>query len=181
MTTTTQSTGRCMCGCGRQTSLILKSDEGKGLVRGQYRHYCKGHHTRLSPVEYLEQDCGYETPCWVWQGGTTTLGYGRMWHDGAMRSAHRVYWEREHGPVPDDGPLDHLCRTPSCVRPSHLEAVTTAINTQRGLTTTRTPDDIREMRTRVANGDRQSDVARAYAMPRSTLSQIITRKHWANI
>jgi hypothetical protein len=35
------------------------------------------------------------------------------------------------GPVPEGLELDHLCRVTTCVRPSHLEPVTTGENVRR--------------------------------------------------
>ena len=49
-----------------------------------------------------------------------------------MVLAHRVYYERHVGPVPEGLELDHLCRNPGCVNPEHLEPVTHAENIRRG-------------------------------------------------
>lgn len=64
--------------------------------------------------------------CWMWQGRKTSNGYGRITVDGKTRPAHRVAYELLRGPIPDwpDAHLDHLCRTPACVNPAHLEPVT---------------------------------------------------------
>ena len=51
---------------------------------------------------------------------------------GEKRLAHRVAYEAEHGPIPDDLVLDHLCRVRNCVRVDHLEPVTQAENNRRG-------------------------------------------------
>lgn len=42
-------------------------------------------------------------------------------------------YELARGRVPDGLVLDHLCRTPACVRIDHLDAVTQAINVARSL------------------------------------------------
>jgi len=49
-----------------------------------------------------------------------------------MRSAHRLSYETEIGPIPEGLELDHLCRVRSCVNPLHLEPVTHQENVRRG-------------------------------------------------
>lgn len=75
--------------------------------------------------------------CWRWTGGRKSTGYGVFgWRrDGRTVSvhAHRFAYELERGPIPGQLPLDHLCRTPLCVNPAHLEPVTMRENTLRGI------------------------------------------------
>ncbi len=70
--------------------------------------------------------------CWLWTGVRTTEGYGQVWRDGRMRMAHREVYELLRGPIDHGLVLDHLCRTPACVNPDHVEPVTQAENVQRG-------------------------------------------------
>ena len=76
--------------------------------------------------------------CWVYTGGLTCHGYGRVGigslTDGTRRGAlaHRVLYEIRVGPVPAGWDLDHLCRKPACVNPEHLEPVTHRENVMRG-------------------------------------------------
>lgn len=72
-----------------------------------------------------------EQGCMLWLGGTA-VGYGRFYLAGKMRGAHRLSYTLAYGPIPDGLVLDHLCRTPACVRPDHLEAVTNSENLRRG-------------------------------------------------
>lgn len=72
--------------------------------------------------------------CWLWTGANSGCRgpYGVIW-DGTRRvRAHRYSYEAAYGPIPAGLVLDHLCRTPLCVRPSHLEPVTQAENILRG-------------------------------------------------
>ena len=72
--------------------------------------------------------------CWLWTASRVD-GYGRFRLGGRGSSparAHVVAYELLIGPVPDGLELDHLCRVPACVNPSHLEAVTHAENCRRG-------------------------------------------------
>lgn len=73
------------------------------------------------------------TGCWVWVGGWFNSGYGRIYHNGKYRRAHRVVWEKFKGLIPYDKQLDHLCRNRLCVNPDHLELVTSKENTMRGI------------------------------------------------
>lgn len=70
--------------------------------------------------------------CWLWTGYRNQGGYGVTSLDGQARLAHRVSYEVASGPVPEGLELDHLCRTRPCVNPTHLEAVTRAVNIRRG-------------------------------------------------
>ena len=69
--------------------------------------------------------------CWLWTGARDRKGYGHIKVAGRNLKAHRVAYELAYGPIPRGLELDHLCNVPSCVRPSHLEAVTPAENRRR--------------------------------------------------
>lgn len=77
-------------------------------------------------------------PCWIWMGAKDPQGYGRFSVNRRARLAHKWIYECERGAVPGGLELDHLCRVPSCVRPSHLEPVTHAVNLGRSSTAMRT-------------------------------------------
>ncbi len=68
--------------------------------------------------------------CWIFTGHPADAAlYGRIKVDGRKGGAHVVAWKLEHGqPVPPGYEVDHLCRTPGCVRPSHPEAVPSRVN-----------------------------------------------------
>lgn len=70
--------------------------------------------------------------CWLWLRSRLPRGYGVFCADGRTYRAHRWSYERFIGPVPLGLVLDHKCRTPSCVNPEHLEAVTQRENILRG-------------------------------------------------
>ena len=71
--------------------------------------------------------------CWLWTAGVDRDGYGMIWKDGKQKRAHRVSYEEYAGPISEGLQIDHLCRVPCCINPSHLEPVTSRENTLRGI------------------------------------------------
>lgn len=73
--------------------------------------------------------------CWTWRGAVNSRGYGSIGAGKRSRTAlvHRVAVIVRDGDLADDMTVDHLCRNKLCVRPDHLDVVTGAENTRRGL------------------------------------------------
>lgn len=70
--------------------------------------------------------------CWLWTGSLDRHGYGRGYYKGkTTRLMHRAMYDLVVGPIPPGLELDHLCRTPRCVNPAHLEPVTPEENARR--------------------------------------------------
>lgn len=69
-------------------------------------------------------------PCWIWKGRINRQGYGKTYSpiDKRQRLAHRMAYTFAVGPIPAGLTIDHLCRTPLCVRPDHLRACTITEN-----------------------------------------------------
>lgn len=180
--------GFCECGCGQLTSLSNISLSTRGWVKGQPVRFISGHNSRLSEHDYLVEDRGYETACWIWQR-MRREGYGRVRTGSGMRQASRVYYEKYIGLIPEGLYLDHLCvsRTnghggsTSCVRPSHLEPVTAAENTRRGRSTKLTPMQVHEMRRRAFFGESYESLAKEFGISRTYAGYIVSRRNWRDI
>lgn len=89
---------------------------------------------------------GSAEECWPWLGAVNWKGYGHSFRDGKQMQAHRVMYEETIGPIREGMTLDHVCHTKdrscpggnicrhrSCVNPFHMDQVSAAVNTSRGL------------------------------------------------
>ncbi|MGH6792788.1 MAG: HNH endonuclease [Methyloceanibacter sp.] len=131
------------CGCSQKTSRqcsVANCDRkhlAKGLCRLHYlRVYANGTLEKVrkpsDPGERIRRHFTvHENGCWLWHGYVDARGYAKFQLDGRMQWAHRVSYLLSKGPIPKGLTLDHLCRTPSCVNPDHLEIVTRAENQRR--------------------------------------------------
>lgn len=97
---------------------------------------CRSNRAATFEARFLARVLKTDT-CWLWQGNKSDDGYGHvklgLEAESGRRTeqAHRWAYERWIGPIPEGLQLDHLCRTPPCVNPAHLEAVTSGENTRR--------------------------------------------------
>lgn len=67
-----------------------------------------------------------ETGCWLWTGSVKAgvKPYAFFNWGGKTRVAHRVSYEVLVEPIREGLVIDHMCHTPRCVNPAHLQTVT---------------------------------------------------------
>jgi len=134
-----------------------------------------------SLVEYIEEDRGYTTPCWIWQRSLVE-GYGCLRINRKTFYAHRIYWERANGPIPKGLDLDHLCRVRSCCNPAHTEPVTRAENLRRGCRTKLTKAKVLEIRARrQAEGTTYAVLGLVYGVSPITIEAVVNRRSWKDV
>jgi hypothetical protein len=131
--------------------------------------------------------------CWIWTGWCDKDGYGGFrWHDGQER-AHRVSWEIAHGPIPEGHLILHRCDNPPCVNPDHLydgtqqDNMTEKSDKGRGATGERHPmaklteDAVRNIRSRLTQGESLSSIGRVYGVHMGTIWRIREGRLWKDV
>ena len=146
--------------------------------------------------------------CWLWKAAIRRDGYGLFTNQGRHYAAHRLSWELTHGPIPDGMWVLHHCDVRACVRPDHLYLGTREQNTSDAMLRHRfksgdeahfrahpeivprgerhwasrlTDDDVRDIRRRVAAGEKQVSLQREYELSSGLVSLIVHRKRWAHV
>jgi hypothetical protein len=134
--------------------------------------------------------------CVLWSGGQIR-GYGSFNVDGKTRKAHRIAYELFVGPIPTGMMVLHNCPHGDdrlCVNPAHLWVGTNDQNMadmvkknrqarQRGENhggAKLTRSDVDEIRRRCGRGDTQTEVATAFGVDQSHVSNIVRGKLWSH-
>lgn len=157
--------GLCICGCGD------KAEYGARHVNSKPR-------LGLTTDDYIVEDCGFDTPCWVFKNRRRprkTGSYNMVRIAGKQVYAHRAMYLQEVGPIPDGLYLDHLCRERRCIRTDHLEPVTHAENIRRAPKTKLTKAIAAEIRD---GGENARVLAERYGVTEFSIYQIRRGATW---
>lgn len=169
--------GLCHCGCGERTTIASATRRHLGHLKGHPVRYVPGHQFSSPSPEFLVEE---NTGCWIWQRAKDRHGYGLAHVNRKTLPAHRMIYQRLVGPIPQGLDLDHLCRTPLCVNPEHLEPVSRAENLRRGTATKVTMQQVKEIRSLRGQMGYKGIGAR-YGINPHTVSTIMTRRSWKDV
>jgi hypothetical protein len=126
--------------------------------------------------------------CWLWTGAKDTSKYGSIFWNGKMRSTHRLAYCLTGHTIPNGLELAHSenCKGKKhCCNPKHLTPKTRIENRldrrRDGTNGKLTPEQVIEIRQRLANGDLRKDLANEFKVEPSNISYIKLRKTWSHI
>src|SRR5262245_37592941 len=64
------------------------------------------------------------TGCWIWTASLNVVsGYPQFRVGKKVVRPYRWYWELLNGQIPQGFECDHICDTPACVNPDHIDIV----------------------------------------------------------
>jgi hypothetical protein len=176
--TTWKFDGICACGCGGTTRRAPRNHKALGWIKGEPFEYITQHQNNHKRKGHIEEDCGYETACYVFQGQLSQR-YPTFKINGKPKKVHVWAWEQANGPVPPGLVVDHLCNNPRCCRLDHLQVVTQATNTHRGRSSKLTMDKAEQIRRFAAAGRHtHATLAEMYGVSRSSIENVIRGKTW---
>lgn len=138
--------------------------------------------------------------CWEWQGAVDSKGYGGFWAEGRAQGAHRIAYELSTGRRIPAGEghhgicILHTCDNRRCCNPAHLFVGTQADNMRdmarkgrsgakpmrgsRNGQSKLTAADVATIRRWLPAGWLQSDVAAAFGVSQSCISQALSGATW---
>lgn len=131
-----------------------------------------------------------KTGCWIWQLTTNEFGYGTfgITVDGQKhrtRRAHQLAYELRSGSsIPDGMTVRHICDTPPCCNPDHLELGPQSENVLDMLRRNRcswrklTDEDNLEILRRLEAGATGKALAHEFGVHPGTISRIKKRDRW---
>ena len=147
------------------------------------------------PLHYFQAKIQEDpkTGCHIWTAAKYSNNYGHIrWQEKDLL-AHRVAWEYENGKIPPGLQVCHKCDQPQCCNPDHLFLGTQTDNMRDMINKGRdcfprgerqgfaklTEADVLNIRQRIAEGERNKDLAIKYDVDPSTISNIKRREWWA--
>lgn len=168
--------GFCQCGCGAQTRIASETDRSHLAFKGEPLRRLKGHGRKIAGQRYVVQDCGYETPCHVWQGGMSRANKGHyyptLYRGGRVQRVNRLFYQDAHGSIPANWHIHHLCNNTHCVNVDHLEALDPARHRRTQAGRKLSSSNVAEIKARLRSGADAPTLAREHGVTREAIYAI---------
>lgn len=85
-----------------------------------YRYLVRHELHERGRMQYVLEDRGFESPCWIWARALSSAGYGVIRYSGTLLYVHRLMY---HGLIERGVHVHHRCEQRACVNPLHLKAL----------------------------------------------------------
>jgi len=180
---------KCACDCGN--SVIASSANLKKREYPQVSCGClKRSRAKVNNVEDNSMPIT-ETGCVIWLGLVTSGGYGRVAVNREYVLAHRYFYEKRFGKIPDGLCACHKCDTPSCINPDHIFLGTAKDNAEDKVRKNRHAYGersgsaklnyiaVKVIRYYLSKGISQQKLARLYKIGQPQIRSIECGKNWA--
>ena len=138
-----------------------------------------------------------DNECWIWPFSSNQDGYGHLRIKNKLWRVSRLVMELEGHRLTEEIHILHSCDNPPCFNPEHLRCGSRSDNQRESVAKGRnkTPqvkgelnpraklseDQVRLIRTLVADGEQQSSVARKFQVSTATICLIVNRKLWKEV
>lgn len=119
--------------------------------------------------------------CWTWTMARTGAGYGLMNRNNSLVYAHRFFYESIIGKIPHGMQIDHLCRNRACVNPAHMDLVTSAENSRRGLNTKLNKKDVQTIRELRGSGVKLREISKLFGIQLNHVHSICSKRYWKDV
>jgi|JI10StandDraft_1071094.scaffolds.fasta_scaffold05142_31 hypothetical protein len=147
---------------------------------------------KAMPVEqrFMEKVKKTDSGCWEWQAFCLPRGYGLFSIGGSNSLAHRVSFQLFVGALDAASDVMHSCDNPRCVNPNHLSLGSRTDNMQDARDKGRSAIGEKHGRSKLTAAQvleirnaagQQRDIAKAYAVSQTTVSDIKVRRKWAHL
>ena len=133
---------------------------------------------------------GENGDCWLYTGAISTNGYGDVRYRSYRASSHRIAWELENGPIPEDVQVLHTCDVKRCCNTAHMYLGTRVNNAQDALTRGQlltgeriswaklTEQQVRDMRALEPGSYTKSHLAHKYGVSKHAIGLVFSGKNW---
>lgn len=130
--------------------------------------------------------------CWIWTGPKAVTGYGLISKNYKKILTHRFSYEFHKGPIPYGKLIMHSCDNPPCINPDHLSIGTNRENQLDSMAKGRRPKGENHWNSKLSSSDvlkirelngiiSHQKISNIFGVNRTTISDIVARKHWVHI